>query len=145
MPSLRTRLKMDRGLCLVVQARPGVRALYSIPVRHPVPSRYPAAAGRLPSEAPSLAPRCTTATPFASIRLGLRLAKYVNILYIWLTFKNMCRARHTQSIKRKGQQGHSGFEHLGGVNNRNHKPSQWKPWLPLASDVIALIQKRTYA
>src|SRR6056297_503406 len=95
MPSLRTRPEMDRGLYLVVQTRPGVCALYSVPVRHPVLSRHPASAGRLPPEAPSPVPRCHTATPFASIRLGLRLAKYLISCYIQLTFKNMCRARHT--------------------------------------------------
>jgi len=41
MPSLRTRPKMDRGLYLVVQTRPGVCALYSIPVRlSACPHRY---------------------------------------------------------------------------------------------------------
>ena len=80
MPSLRTRPKMDRGLYLVVQTRPDVCALYSIPVRHPVPSRYPASAGRLPPEVPSPTPRCHTATPFASIRLGLRLAKHLKLM-----------------------------------------------------------------
>ena len=77
MPSLRTRLKMGRGLYLVVQTRPGVRALYSIPVRHPVPLRYPVVTGRLPPEVPSPIPRCATATPFAPIGLGLRLAKVI--------------------------------------------------------------------
>ena len=87
---------MDRGLRLVVQARPGVCALYPIPVRHPVLSRYPVVTGRLPPEAPSPVPRCHTATPFASIWLGLRLAKDIKFTYTWLTYKNMCRARHTQ-------------------------------------------------
>jgi len=73
---------MNRGLYLVWQARPGMRALYSIPVRHPVPSRYLASARRLPPEAPSPVPRCTTATPFAAIWLGLRLAKCLEIHYI---------------------------------------------------------------
>ena len=82
MPDLRTYPVMDRGLHLVVQARPGMCALYPIPVRHPVLSRYLASARRLPSEAPSLVPRCTTTTPFASIWLGLRLAKCIEILYI---------------------------------------------------------------
>ncbi|WP_320043942.1 hypothetical protein [uncultured Desulfobacter sp.] len=80
-PDLRTYPVMDRGLRLVVQARPGMRASYPIPVRHPVPSWYLASAKRLPSEVPSPVPRCTTTTPFASIRLGLRLAKCIGILY----------------------------------------------------------------
>ncbi|MEA3415396.1 MAG: hypothetical protein U9R02_04440 [Thermodesulfobacteriota bacterium] len=33
MPGLRTHLKMDRGLHLVVQTRPDVRPSYPIPVR----------------------------------------------------------------------------------------------------------------
>ena len=82
MPDLRTYPIMDRGLYLVVQARPGMYALYPIPVRHPVLSRCLASARRLPSEAPSPVPRCTTATPFASIRLGLRLVKCIVIVYI---------------------------------------------------------------
>jgi len=87
---------MDRGLRLVVQTRPGVDALYPISVRHPVPLRYPASAGRLPSEAPSPVPRCHTAIPFASIRLGLGLALTSRYGIHRLTLKNMCRARHTQ-------------------------------------------------
>ena len=87
---------MDRGLHLVVQARPGVCASYPVSVRHPVPSRYLASARQLPSEASSPIPRCHTATSFASIGLDLRLAKCLNIRYIWLTFKNTRRARHTQ-------------------------------------------------
>ena len=77
----------------MVQTCPGMCASYSVPVSHPVPSRYLASARQLPSEASI--PRCHTATPFGSIRLGLRLAKYLEIRYIWLIFKNMCRARHT--------------------------------------------------
>ncbi|WP_319573723.1 hypothetical protein [uncultured Desulfobacter sp.] len=73
---------MDRGLHLVVQTRPGMCASHPIPVRHPVPSRYLALARRLPSEAPSPVPRCTTATPFTSIWLDLRLAKCLEIHYI---------------------------------------------------------------
>ena len=82
MPGLRTYPVMDRGLCLVWQARPGMRALYPIPVCHPVLSWYLASAKRPPLEAPSPIPRCTTTTPFASIWLGLRLAKCIEILYI---------------------------------------------------------------
>jgi hypothetical protein len=65
---------MDRGRYLVVQTRPDVCALYPIPVRHPVRSRYPdfqAASSRSIVATTSL----PTATPFASIWLGLRLAK----------------------------------------------------------------------
>ena len=40
-------------------------------------------------------PCLSRATPFASIRLGLRLVKRFTTWYVWLTFKNMCRARHT--------------------------------------------------
>jgi hypothetical protein len=47
-----------------------LRALYSIPVCHPVLSRYLASARRLSSEAPSPVPRCTTAKPFASNPAG---------------------------------------------------------------------------
>ena len=83
---------MDRGRYLVVQTRPGMCVSYSILVRHPVLLWCPASTGQLPSEAPSPVPRCHTTTAFASIRLGLRLAKCIEILYI---FKNMCRARHT--------------------------------------------------
>ncbi len=54
-------------------------ALYPLSVRHPVLSRYPVITGRLPSEAPSPEPRCHTATPLASIWLGLRLAKELNL------------------------------------------------------------------
>ena len=97
MPGLRTHLEMDRGLYLVVQTRPDVYASHPIPVRHPVPSRCPIVMGRLPPGIWSPIPRCHTATSLASIRLDLRLAKYLNISYIWLTFKNTCRARHTQS------------------------------------------------
>ena len=61
------------------QARPGMRASYPIPVRHPVPLWCPASAGRLPSEVPSPVPRCHTTTPFASIRLGLRLVKCIEV------------------------------------------------------------------
>jgi len=76
-PSIRTELIMDRGLCLVLSASGGSHSCTpdSISVRHPVLSRYPASAGLLPSEASSPIPRCNTATPFASIRLGLRLVK----------------------------------------------------------------------
>nr|WP_320014918.1 hypothetical protein [uncultured Desulfobacter sp.] len=73
---------MDRGLYLVVQARPGMCASYSISVRHPVLLWCPASAGRLPSEVPSPVTRCHTTTPFASIRLGLRLAKRIEIVYV---------------------------------------------------------------
>ncbi len=100
MPSVRTYPVMDRGLYLDVQAGPGMGASYSIPVRHPVLLWWPASAGQLPSEVPSPVLPCHTTTPFASIRLGLRLAKCIGILYIWLTFKNMCRARHTQYARR---------------------------------------------
>ena len=44
---------MDRGLRLVLQARPTDPASYPISVRHPVDSRYPAVAGPLPPRAPS--------------------------------------------------------------------------------------------
>ena len=43
---------------------------------------YLVSARRLPSEAPSPAPCCTIDRPFASIRLVLRLAKYLEIHYI---------------------------------------------------------------
>ena len=115
MPSLRTHPKMDRGLCLKVQARPSVCALYSISVRHPVPSRYLASARQLLSEAPSPVLRCHTATPFASIGLGLRLAKCLKIRYIRLTFKNMCRARHTPGTKRRRLNA-GRFEHFLPIN-----------------------------
>ena len=103
-PGLRTHPIMDRGLRLVVQTRPGVDVLYPIPVRHPVPSRYPASAGRLPSEAPSPVPRCHTAIPFASTRLGLGLTLTSVYRNHRLTLKNMCRARHTQ-LKCTGRAG----------------------------------------
>ncbi len=80
MPGLRIHPIMDRGLYLVVQARPGVCASYPISVGHPVLLWCPASAGRLPSEVSSPVPRCHTTTPFASIRLGLRLAKCIEIL-----------------------------------------------------------------
>ena len=50
----------------------------SVSIRHPVHLRYPASAGRPPSEMPSPTPPCTTATSFASIRLDLGLAIYRN-------------------------------------------------------------------
>jgi hypothetical protein len=56
----------------------GVGKPNSVSVRHPVHLRYPASAGRPPSEAPSPTLPCTTATSFASIRLDLGLAIYRN-------------------------------------------------------------------
>ena len=89
---------MDRGICFVVQARPYACAflLYPVPVRHPILSQYPTLIGRLPPDPSSPTHRCHTAMPLASIRMGLSLAKCLKAWYIFLTFKNVCRARHTQ-------------------------------------------------
>jgi hypothetical protein len=58
-PSLRLWPKMDRGLCLVLPRIAGSTSGWShrcapdsISVRHPVPSRHPAVAGRLPPQVP---------------------------------------------------------------------------------------------
>ena len=77
-------LVMDRGLNPVLQTGPsriGSRlsadpafAGYSLAVRRPVLSRYPASAGPPPFEVCCQGPRCDNATPFASIRLGQGLA-----------------------------------------------------------------------
>ena len=82
---------MDRGLYLVVQTRPSMRALYSVPVRHPVLSWYLASA-RTASFRSTVTgtPVAHTATPFASIRLGLRLAKCIGNPY---TFDSLLRTR----------------------------------------------------
>ena len=77
-PSIPTASTMDRGLRLVLQARPDNSKPDSVSIRHPVHLRYPASAGRSPSEAPSPTPPCATATSFASIRLDLGLAIYRN-------------------------------------------------------------------
>lgn len=61
---------MDRGLKLVLQPGPSRIRLYSLAVRRPVLSRYPTVVGPPPSEALLPEPRCDTAMPFASIRLG---------------------------------------------------------------------------
>ncbi|MEA3416456.1 MAG: hypothetical protein U9R02_09935 [Thermodesulfobacteriota bacterium] len=77
MPGLRTHLEIDKGLHLVVQTRPDVRASYPIPVRlSACPHRQIiprlrdalASAGRLPPETPSPLSRCHTVASFASIK-----------------------------------------------------------------------------
>jgi hypothetical protein len=85
-PSIPTASTMDRGLRLVLPRTAGsltrssrqTASLTPVSIRHPVHLRYPASAGRPPSEVPSPTPPCTTATSFASIRLDLGLAIYRN-------------------------------------------------------------------
>ena len=61
---------MDGGLKTVLRPGPSRTRLYSLAVRRPVLSRYPASAGPPPSEVCCQGPRCDNAAPFASIWLG---------------------------------------------------------------------------
>ena len=106
---MRTEPKMDRGLYLLwgrshgrspmccrliplMHAQLGGRLRRTRGViRHPLPSRCPAVARPLPPEAPSPAPRCDTAIPFASIRLGLGLAEYTQFMLNRLILRSPLR------------------------------------------------------